>query len=155
MNPQKKDSILAMILIIFSILLYFSSLKITSVKSAFFPLMLSFLLFFLSLFLLVDLQIKKKQNQKQNKKNNITNELRINWNALVFILIIFFSYRYFLEILGYILPTIFLTASTMWISGYKNKYIILIFSLLLSIGLYLSFTVIFKVPFPEGRLFDF
>jgi len=64
------------------------------------------------------------------------------------VFVILLAYYFLFQIVGYIIPTILLIASTSLVLGYRNWKVMAITSTCIAVGLYLTFTTLFGTRFP-------
>lgn len=137
---KKPDVVLALLLILLSAGVYALSAPMPKLAAAF-PRFLSVLLIVLSLILLMT-----------SLRSADTAKLSINWRPVGTVVLVMVAYYYMLRYLGYIVSTIALTSSLYYVLGYRDKRVLILTSLGISIGLYLLFGLAFGVPLPRGFL---
>lgn len=112
-----------------------------------------FIFFFAALFLVVlavmDLAIAFiKRTKTDNKEISIW--LGVRWQRLILVLMALLSYAYFINILGFVLPTFLLMILLFKILEPTRWWIAIIASVMTTIISYVLFKILLDVSFPKG-----
>ena len=147
-----KDSYLAIIIILFSVVVYLGSLSYPD-ESAYFPRFIILLLGVLGGVLLVK-ELRKKTGPAIDKVNEGTSIFR-NQAFFKVSLMIFSSLIYLLILnwVGFFSTTIVYLPVMIFLMGVKKPTTIVISTGVVLFFIFLIFRAFLKVPFPEGLLF--
>jgi len=146
-----KEIFIPILLIFISVILYKAQVPYTRM-AAFFPLILIILLLVLSVVYLIEIFYKKKYLDKivVTKKQLSENKKKI-YN-ITLILILLFLYIANISILGFVVSSLVFLIITPYLLGFRNIYILIIFSITFVLVVFLLFKIILTVPLPEGLL---
>lgn len=149
-----KDSYLAIVIVLSSIVIYLGSLSYPH-ESAYFPRFIIILLGFLGIVLFVREIRKKTDSGSAIHKKNGSIPFFQNQAFLKVSLMIFSSMIYLLVMnwAGFFSATIVYLPVMIWLMGVKKPSTIIISTVVVLLLIFLVFRAFLKVPFPEGLLF--
>ncbi len=87
---------------------------------------------------------KKAEGKRTPQEVQSAEKKQINWRIPAFVVLMVLYYFAF-KWIGYLVPTLILVFFTSYILGYKKHWMNALFSVLLTTGLYVVFTFVFKV----------
>ncbi|WP_408011268.1 tripartite tricarboxylate transporter TctB family protein [Pseudalkalibacillus sp. A8] len=144
MVTWKNDLILSVFLLILSVFVYAKSLKMPT-NAGEFPILLSIVLGILSILLLFSSFKKKKQDAGSIKYTNI---------QYIFLgIIAMLIYSVILSYLGYLLSTLFLFLSILFLIGYRKKTFGVLIGVIIVVAIFAIFKIALNVPLPEGLFY--
>ena len=106
-----------------------------------FPLLISVFLLVLSIFLLI-----QKRNVEDKKK------VKGDYRTLLFFALSCIIYLFIIDFLGFIISSILLLASVMFLLGERRWWFILLLSISVSLILYVLFASYLSVMLPKGKI---
>lgn len=152
------DIIISFVFIILSVFMLISSSQFTSgfnqesLGAAGFPRLIAIIILILAIINLI------KGLRNNSKSTNMTiKEIFNEYKFVIILLTIFFVYIVLMKYIGFVLSTMIFLLSSQWILSNKSKKnipIIIIITLLISLGAYFFFTSYLTVVFPAGIFFE-
>lgn len=105
------------------------------------------ILVFYVIYLEIKKNVKLKGIKLEKEDHKITEIIK---NKKIILGFISFLYLLVINVLGFLLSTFAMLAIIMWLFGVKNKKIIFILPFVMSIGIFVVFQIILRVPLPMG-----
>ena len=141
---QKKDIGLGAVSMALGVVIWFMAMKLKA-GAAFWPEIVAGAIIVLGAIILVKaiLETRKKKPEDDKKGKAQIQYLQVI-EIVAALLIYYFAFQY----IGYTIPTFLLICVSSYILGYRNWKVMIIASLLVSVGLYVVFTYLFGIHFP-------
>lgn len=119
------------------------------VRARFFPrLVTGLIIFFAACVCLASVYRMVSDRKSGISETKVVNKKQVMYKNVFAVLVILSAYYFLFQIVGYIIPTILLIASTALVLGYRNWKVMTITSICIAVVLYLTFTTVFGTRFP-------
>lgn len=152
---RKSDMIVGIILVIFSVLVYFNvsyfpkiQLAAQGMGPAFFPRILSIFLALLGIILIIQSYVTSTKYTK-DIENVIDTRLLIR---IIIALSVIIMYVFLIPHIGFLIATFIFTIIFMGFFNFKYSFKMIIISLVISAIIFYLFKVILHMPLPSGKI---